>query len=239
MASQYVQVKQAGTESSPTEILNDSTGRAIVRFFAKAAGHVYDKATGALKYNANGTIRTLVDLSLTQTLTNKTLSAPAITSAVLTTPSGVVVAQEALFTEVTGNKTHTASFTIPAGATILDIWITNVAVWNSGTSATLIAGISGGDTDCFYTALNVKTTPAAGKSINFSNPGGANGASVPAIDGGTAGTQLGATSGFLYSATAQQVDVTITDVNVSGTAGRTRVTVLYSLPSTVIAPVVV
>lgn len=185
----------------------------------------------------------VVDASSTQTLTNKTLTSPVLTNptssgSVLTTPSGVVVAQEALFTEVAGNKTHTASFTIPAGATILDIIITNSVVWNSGTSATLKAGIQGGDDDCFFTGLDVKTKPGAGKSICFAWPGDAGGASIPEIDGGAGNQQLGATSGFLYSATAQVVDIIITDVNVSGTNGRTRATVLYSLPATVIAPVV-
>ncbi len=186
-----------------------------------------------------------VERDAVQTLTNKTLTSPVIngasgssTSQVLTTPSGVVVALETLFTQIAGNKTHTASFAIPAGATILDILITGSVVWNSGTSATLKAGINGGDDDCFFTALDVKTVPAAGKTINFAWPGNAGGASIPEIDGGAGNQQLGATSGFLYSATAQQVDVVITDVNAAGTNGRTRVTVIYSLPSAVIAPVV-
>lgn len=179
----------------------------------------------------------IVDASSVQTLTNKTLTSPASTGSVLTTPAGVVVAQETLFTEIAGNKTHTASFTIPAGATIQDIIVTNTTVWNSGTSATLKIGIQGGDDDCFFTGVDLKTIPAAGKSINFAFATG-HGASVPAIDGGGTTLQLGATSGFLYSATAQVVDAIVTDVNVAGTNGRTRVTVLYSLPPSIVAPVV-
>lgn len=212
---------------------------------AKAASIRVDSATPyELKYRANGTEKTVVNLDGAQALSNKTFDSTnsfaggTNTGQTLVTPAGVVVAQETLFTQVAGNKTHTASFTIPAGATILDILITNSVVWNSGTSATLKAGIHSGDDDCFFTALDLKTVPAAGKTINFAWPGAANGASVPAIDGGSAGGQLGATSGFLYSATAQVVDVVVTDVNVSGTNGRTRVTVLYSLPPSVIAPVV-
>ncbi len=179
----------------------------------------------------------IAETRVSATLTAPVITAPIISDAVLSTPAGVVVALETLFTQIAGNKTHTASFPIPAGATILDIIVTSVAVWNSGTSATLKVGIHGGDDDCFFTGVDAKTIPAAGKSINFEFATG-HGASVPAIDGGGTTLQLGATSGFLYSATAQVVDAVITDVNAAGTAGRTRVTVLYSLPAAVIAPVV-
>jgi hypothetical protein len=224
MSVQFIQKKSAGTETSPTSIADDATGRAIIENYSRAAGLAYDRASNTFKYNGNDAIKELVATDATQALTNK---------------SGLIVSQEALFTQVAGNKTHTAAFTIPAGATITDILVTNTVVWNSGTSATLKIGIQGGDDDCFYTGLDVKTKPAAGKTLNFSNPAAANGASVPAIDGGAANTQLGATTGFLYSATAQIVAAVLTDLNVSGTNGRTRVTVLYSLPPTVIAPTVV
>lgn len=172
------------------------------------------------------------------TITSPTVTSGSFTSPTLTTPAGVVVAQEAAFTQVAGNKTHTATFTIPAGATILDVIVTNTAVWDSGTTAVLNIGTSG-DPDSFFAAVDLKTVPAAGKSINFAHPGASNGgASVPEIDGGAGNTQLGATNAFLYKATAQTVTAVVVDTNVSGAAGRTRVTILYSLPPTVIAPVV-
>jgi len=184
----------------------------------------------------------LVDQTSVQTLTNKTftaptLTSPTLTSPVLTTPSGVVVALETLFTQIAGNKTHTATFSIPAGATIHDIIVTNLVVWNSGTTAVLDIGLV--DVDGFFAAVDLKTVPAAGKSMNFAFPGASNGgAAIPEIDGGAGNTQLGATNVLLYNAGAVSLTAVVVDTNVSGTNGRTRVTVLYSLPSAVIAPVV-
>lgn len=161
---------------------------------------------------------------------------------VLTTPVGVLAALEALFTQTTGDGTYTASFAIPAGAHIYDIIVTNVVTWNAGTSASLKIGINGGDDDCFFTGVNLNSpTIAAGKSIRFGFPGGVGGASVPAIDvggeGGAAASSaifLGATSGFLYKATAQQIDAIVAQVG-TGANGRTRVQVLYAVPPSVSA----
>ena len=185
---------------------------------------------------------TVVDIESAQSLTGvKTLASPVlttptITTPTLTTPLGVVVALETLFTQVAGNKTHTATFTIPAGATILDVIVTNVVLWNSETSATLNAGLV--DPDCFFSTLDLADL-AAGQSTNFAWPLDSGGASIPEIDGGMGNQQLGATNGFLYNASAVSLAVVITDTNVTGTNGRTRVTVVYSLPSSVIAPTVV
>lgn len=212
---------------------------------------IYNEVTGKFESDIRGGADPIVSEKASQTLTNKTLTAPTLTSAVLgagatlatpvlTTPTitgalGVVTCLETLFTQIAGNKTHTATFAIPAGATILDIFVTNSVVWNSGTSATLIVGLT--DDDCFFTGVDLKTIPAAGKSIDFAFATG-HGASVPSIDGGGATLQLGATNGFLYSASAQSLVAKVTDVNVSGTNGRTRVLVMYALPSSVVAPVV-
>ena len=218
---------------------------------------VYNTVTGKHEpeYPSTGTTNPFVSESGTQTLTNKTLTAPAIsspvlsgtptgsltgaalTSPVLTTPLGAVTCLETLFTQTAATATHTATFPIPAGATILDIWVTNSVVWNSGTTAVLNIGLV--DTDCFFAAIDLKTVPAAGKSMNLAFPGASNGgASVPEIDAGAGNTQLGATNGLFYNAAAQSLTAVVVDTNVSGTNGRTRVTVLYSLPSAIIAPVV-
>lgn len=207
---------------------------------------VFDQDTGLVHYydKVNSAARTVVNTDEAQTLTNKTLTSPVITGAGLTTATGIVSVQETLFTQVAGNKTHTATFTIPAGATILDIIVTASATWNSGTSATLKVGLT--DDDCFFTGVALHTpTIAAGKSISFAFPGGVGGASIPAIDvggeGGSAASSaifLGATNGFLYNAAAQSLTAIVTDVNVSGTDGRTRVSVIYSVPASVVAPVV-
>jgi len=59
MSTQFIQGKYAGPEKTPTAIHNDATGRSIIKYLPKAAGIAYDLATGDLKYNANGTIRTI------------------------------------------------------------------------------------------------------------------------------------------------------------------------------------
>ena len=216
---------------------------------------IFDEVTQKFKSDVGvGTVDPFVTEQSTATLTNKTLTAPTITGALavgagstitsptITTPVisgalGAVTCLETLFTQIAGNKTHTATFAIPAGATILDIWVTNTVVWNSGTSATLIVGFV--DDDCFFTAVDLKTVPAAGKSMNLAFPGASNGgASVPEIDGGAGNTQLGATNGLFYNAAAASLIAKVTDVNAAGTNGRTRVTVLYALPSSIVAPVV-
>ena len=198
-----------------------------------------------------GTTNPFVRESGDQTLTNKTLTTPIISGAVtlaaptITTPVisgalGALTCLEAAFVQVAGSttETHTATFAIPAGATIIDIWVTNVVVWNSGTTAVLKIGLV--DDDCFFTAVDLKTVPAAGKSMSLAWPGASNGgASVPEIDAGAGNTQLGATNGLFYNAAAASLTAIVTDTNVSGTNGRTRVTVLYALPSAVVAPVVV
>ena len=215
---------------------------------------IFNETTGKFESDkqARGAANSFVRETGAATLTDKTLTAPTITAPIITgtstigagltvtspsivTPTGVAVALEAAFTQTAANATHTATFEVPAGATIIDIIITSVAVWDSDTSTVLKMGI--GDDDCFFTGLDLKTIPGAGKSINFSHPGDAEGASIPKIDGGVGATQLGATNGFLYKATAQSVVAVVTDTNVSGVAGRTRVTLIYTLPQAV-TPVV-
>lgn len=217
---------------------------------------IYNEATGKHESDhRTGAADPFVSEQGAQTLTNKTLTspvlsgtatgslagvtltAPTITTPVISTPLGVITMLETLFTQIAGTKTHTATFPIPAGATILDIIVTNSVVWNSGTTAVLDIGLV--DADCFFAAVDLKTVPAAGKSMNFAFPGASNGgAAIPEIDAGAGNTQLGATNGFLYGADARSLTAVVVDTNVSGTNGRTRVAVLYALPSAVIAPVV-
>jgi hypothetical protein len=204
---------------------------------------IFNEATGKYEFaRGTGTKDPVLTEAGTATLTNKTLTTPiisnpslssgsissaSITAGSLATMAGAVMVQEALFTQIAGNKTHTATFAISAGATIIDVIVTNSVVWNSGTSATLIVGLT--DDDCFFTGGDLKTVPAAGKSMRFAWPGASYaGASVPEIDGGAGDTQLGATGGMLYNAATVNLIAKVTDVNVSGTNGRTRVMVVYA-----------
>lgn len=144
----------------------------------------------------------------------KTLTA---TSPAFSTTQGAVHAIERTFTE-TGAGTYTGAVDVPAGATVLDIIINGVALWDAGTSATLKVG-DGGDDDGYYTGVNLKSTDLlAGESLSFALAGGKAGAYI-------ANSQVSPR----YSGTARVISGIVTSVG-TGSAGRTRMTVVYHLP---------
>jgi len=128
-------------------------------------------------------------------------------------------AAEVTFTETAGAGVYTGSVTIPAGATIDDIIVNGVALWDTGTSATLKVG-DVADDDGYYTAVNLKATDLlAGESISFALAGGKAGAYI-------ANSQVSPR----YSATARVISGIVTTVG-TGTAGRTRMVVIYTIPT--------
>ena len=121
------------------------------------------------------------------------------------------------FTEM-GAGTYTATVVVPAGATLVDIIIDGVALWAAATSAVLKVG-DATDDDGYFTAVNLKATDLlAGESIDFYAAGGKAGADI-------AGSQINRR----YSAAARTISGVVTSVG-AGTAGRTRMTVVYSAP---------
>lgn len=126
---------------------------------------------------------------------------------------------EVTFTETTGAGTYTGAVTVPAGATILDIIVNGVALWTATTSATLKVG-DAGDDDGYYTAVDLKATDLlAGESLSFALAGGKAGAYI-------ANSQVSPR----YSATQRVISGVVTTVGAAGNAGRTRMTVVWSLP---------
>lgn len=126
---------------------------------------------------------------------------------------------EVTFTETTGAGVYTGSVTIPAGATILDIIINGVALWTATTSATLKVG-DVADDDGFYTAVDLKATDLlAGESLSFALAGGKAGAYI-------ANSQVSPR----YSASSRVISGIVTTVGAAGNAGRSRMTVIWSLP---------
>jgi len=124
---------------------------------------------------------------------------------------------EVTFTE-TGAGTYTGSVTVPAGATLMDIIVNGVALWDAATSAALKVG-DAGDDDGFYTGVDLKATDLlAGESLSFALAGGKAGAYI-------ANSQVSPR----YSATERVVSGIVASVG-AGTAGRTRMTVIWSLP---------
>ncbi len=130
-----------------------------------------------------------------------------------------MIAVERTFTETTGAGVYTATVPVPAGATIHDIIVNGVALWTATTSATMKVG-DVTDDDGYYTAVNLKATDLlAGESLSFAKAGGKEGAYVVA-------THVAPR----YAAAARVITGSVTTVGAAGSAGRTRMTVLYSAP---------
>lgn len=129
---------------------------------------------------------------------------------------GVIVA-EVTFTETTGAGTYTGTVALPAGATLIDVMVNGVALWDTTTSATMIVG-DGTDPDGYYTAVNLKATDLlAGESISFALAGGKAGAYI-------ANSQVSPR----FAAAARSVIGVVTTVGAAGSAGRTRMLVFYT-----------
>lgn len=141
------------------------------------------------------------------------LAAAATTAPVLT--------QEVTFTETGGAATYTGAVSLPAGATILDIIVHATALWDNAGAVTMKVGDT--DDDGYYTAVNLKATDLlAGESLSFAQSGGKAGAY-------NVGTNTHWTN--RYSATARTINGIITTASTGGSAGRTRMTVVYSAPT--------
>lgn len=136
-----------------------------------------------------------------------------------------VVAVERTFTETTGAGVYTGTVSVPAGATIIDIIVNGVVPWTATTSATLKVG-DAADDDGFFTAVDLKATDLlAGESLSLTAPGGQHGAYV--VPGATDDAyQISAR----YAAAARVIKGIVTTVGAAGTAGRTRMTVIYAAP---------
>jgi len=129
------------------------------------------------------------------------------------------MASEVTFTETAGAGVYTGSVTVPAGATIQDIIVNGVALWDNAGAVTMKVG-DATDDDGYFTAVNLKATDLlAGESISF------------ALAGGKAGAYIANSQASpRYSATARVISGIVTTASTGGTAGRTRMTVIYSLP---------
>lgn len=133
--------------------------------------------------------------------------------------------KEVSFTE-DGAGVYTGSINLPGGATILNVIVHAVALWTAGTSAAMIVG-DATDPNGFFDAINLKATDLlAGEGIDFAHTGGKEGADV---DAPAAAVHVRRR----YLAAARVVSGEITSVG-AGTAGRTRMTVCYTVPVVVV-----
>lgn len=143
-----------------------------------------------------------------------------------------VVTKEYLFTETAvAAGTITGTVSIPAGATLLDVSLHAIAVWDSSGAVTAIVGDVADDNGIF-TGVNLKATDlTAGQTISAAGGTG--------TSGGKEGADIIATHwNRRYLATARDVSCIVTLASTGGTAGRTRFRVTYALaPTTDLVPV--
>lgn len=128
-------------------------------------------------------------------------------------------AQELTFTETSGAGTYTGTMVLPAGSRIIDIGCDGQALWNSAGACALIVG-DAADPDGFFTSTDLKATDLlAGEINNLEHPGG------------KAGVYIASEQRNLYSATERSIIAVVTQASGTGTAGRTRVYVVYAVPT--------
>jgi hypothetical protein len=139
--------------------------------------------------------------------------------------AGAVYAEEVLFTEVAlgAAGTFTGSVAIPARATILDVIVEAIAVWDDTSGAAMIVG-DDADPNGFFDSVDMKATDlTVGQILNFD---------TGTTGGKEEGTYLAHTTALRqgYRATKTNVTGVVTVTDGDGTAGRTRMTVLYTMP---------
>lgn len=192
---------------SSSAALRATTGPAVSFAYASDTDHFVSKDEG-------GTVRTLLDADGAQTLTSKSFSGAA--------NAGVVVAKEVTFTETAGAGVYTGSVAVPAGATLIDVIVHAVAVWDNAGAVAMKVGIDGVDDDGIFTDVDLKATDLlAAESLSFAKGGGQEGIDI------TATHVL-----RRYSSAARVVSGIITSASTGGSTGRTRMTVVYILPTT-------
>ena len=144
-------------------------------------------------------------------------------------PTGIVVSKTITFTEDASSVTHTGTVVIPAGATLHNIQVTSSVLWTDAQS-TLVVG-DAQDADGWFASTNLAATDLVlGEVLDISNAenwGGKNGAYLVAATGRKG--QATATISGVYYASAGSVIGVVSEATPSGTAGRTFMTVTYSV----------
>lgn len=151
---------------------------------------------------------------------------------------GAVISKTVTFTENATNTLHTGTVTIPAGATIHDIKIATTVLWAATGAVTLNVGDSF-DSDGYFAAFNLKAADLlVGEVLSINNSenwGGKQGAYLVAATGRKGNVQTG-NSGVYYGVADSVIGV-ISVGTPASTAGRTFMTVTYSVGTVVEAVV--
>ncbi len=190
----------------------------------------------AVTGTATGAAGAALVTTASPTITTPTLSAPVLTAPNGATSTGVMITKSGVITELTGSATYTVTIPVPAGAFVHNILVSAQALWTAGTSAALKVGDTADD-DGYFTAVDVKATDLlVGEVLSTLDGdlwGGKNGAYLVAATGqrGPVATNFGN-----YYAAGSNITFAVVKVG-TGTAGRTAVSVTYSVGE-VIAQVV-
>lgn len=212
-----------------------AAGGAPVDFFnAPNANGVYvDGSTGQLVLgtSTSGVAKKNI---LDDTIAGQSLVSPVVTG---NAGTGLVVCKQALFTEDATSLTHTATFTIPAGALLLDILVVPVVLWTDS-SAAITVGDANSATGWFQSTNLAATDLVLGERLQASQ--------AVATDGSYGGAKEGAyvtTAGRFgqqstnviggFCGTAYSVIGVVTVTTPSGTAGRTYMYVLWMIGQSV------
>jgi hypothetical protein len=144
------------------------------------------------------------------------------------TTSGVVVSKSARLVENGAGTSYTATIPVPAGAVIQDIQLIAEALWN-GTSASAKVGDTADD-DGYFTGVNLKATDlVVGEMLSAKHStlwGGKEGAYLVAATGRRGPT---ATNFGQYYAAGSNITCIVTPGAADGSAGRTVLSVTYSV----------
>lgn len=220
-----------------------STGPSIGGAFQPDADYT---PSGAWTFGTAPTVTsggTVVSSTATQSLTNKTLTNPTVTTGTFASPtvtgdaaSGVVVSKTVAFVEDATMTTSTGTVVIPAGATLMDIVVTSSVLW-SKSSARFTCGDAQAATG-WFTSTNLNATDLlVGERLSAAAGawGGVNGTYLVSATGVFG--QATATKAGPYYVSAGSVIGVCTVTPGAGTAGRTFMTVTYSVGQAT-APVV-
>jgi hypothetical protein len=141
------------------------------------------------------------------------------------TPS--VVCEDLYFVE-NGAGTYTGSIVLPAGSSLIDVIVHAEALWTAATSASMDVGDTA-DPDGFFTAINLKATDLlAGESLSFTHTGGQKGVDIDLADAAAGADHIRRRE--LSNTAERTVSAVVTSVG-AGTAGRTRVSFIYTKPT--------
>ncbi len=149
-------------------------------------------------------------------------------------PTGIVVSKTVAFIENATSTTFTGTVVIPAGATLIDIVVTSSVLWSKA-STRLIVGDAQSNNG-WFTSTNLNATDLlVGERLSAAGGvqawGGVNGTYLVSATG-VMGQATATASGPYYTSASSVIGV-VTVTPGAGAAGRSFMTVLYSVGTAV------